>query len=156
MIRLLIILMLFISPYSIAGEVKKFKLDDSVTCLAMNIYHEARGETLKGYMGVASVTLNRTLHTKFPSSVCGVVKQKKQFSWVHYRKNHSVKGEPASYRKAVLIAVLMKVGYQISPETFDVTDGATFYHERKIKPKWAKHMKKTVGIRNHIYYKFSA
>lgn len=155
MIRLILVILLICSPYTIAGELDKFKRDDTTTCLAMNIYHEARGEPMKGYLGVASVTLNRTLHKKFPSSVCNVVKQKKQFSWVHYRKSHSVKSEPEAYSKAVLIAVLMQIGYQINPKTFDVTDGALFYHETKSRPKWRKVMSKTVKIQNHIYYKFS-
>ena len=31
----------------------------ALLCLALNIYHEARGEPLKGQIAVASVTMNR-------------------------------------------------------------------------------------------------
>lgn len=53
-----------------------------VDCLAKNIYHEARGESELGQKAVAWVTLNRTENPSFPDTVCGVVLQSHQFSWV--------------------------------------------------------------------------
>ena len=44
-------------------------------CLATAIYHEARGETLKGQFAVAEVILNRVGVTRYPNSICGVVFQ---------------------------------------------------------------------------------
>ena len=55
-------------------------------CLAMNIYHESRGERLEGQIAVAQVTINRMEHTKWPSTICEVVYQPKQFSWTHLIK----------------------------------------------------------------------
>lgn len=53
-----------------------------VECLTKTIYFEARGEPVKGQMAVAWVTLNRVKHEKFPDTVCGVVHQPGQYSWV--------------------------------------------------------------------------
>ena len=59
-----------------------------VECLAKTIYFESRGESLQGQMAVAWVTLNRTKSEKFAPTVCGVVYQPKQYSWV--KQNNKV------------------------------------------------------------------
>ena len=46
-------------------------------CMTANIYHEARGESLKGQYAVAHVVMNRIHHEQFPNSVCEVVFQPK-------------------------------------------------------------------------------
>ena len=48
-------------------------------CLALNIYHEARGETPAGKLAVAHVTLNRVEHHKYPDTICGVVTQGRHY-----------------------------------------------------------------------------
>lgn len=58
--------------------------DRAIKCLTENVYHEARGENVEGKLAVALITLGRTLSLgteRFPTDVCGVVYQKKQFSW---------------------------------------------------------------------------
>jgi spore germination cell wall hydrolase CwlJ-like protein len=59
------------------------KLKEDILCLTANLYFEARGEGVKGLKAVADVTLNRVKSKKYPSSVCKVVFQKSQFSWVN-------------------------------------------------------------------------
>lgn len=54
---------------------------DNLTCLACNIYHEARGETDAGQIMVAKVTMNRVEHSH--KNVCEIVWADKQFSWTH-------------------------------------------------------------------------
>lgn len=96
-----------------------------IDCLAKIIYHEARGEPKIGRHAVAAVTLNRAKHRQFPSTVCRVMTQPGQYSWVRrnpkirdhktfkqikeetrdlyhqYRSKGSIKGLPSSYRKAL-------------------------------------------------------
>ena len=51
-------------------------------CLAKNIYHEARGESIAGIMGVAQVTLNRAdTQYRGKKTLCDVVHDSHQFSW---------------------------------------------------------------------------
>ena len=47
----------------------------AVMCLALNLYHEARGESLAGNLAVGFVTMNRVADPRYPDTVCGVVKQ---------------------------------------------------------------------------------
>ena len=65
-----------------------------VICLAKNIYFESRGESIVGKLAVAKVTLNRTQHPDFPSTVCKVVYQPGQFSWTAKRRS-SIKDHQA-------------------------------------------------------------
>ena len=46
----------------------------SIECMALNIYHESRNQTLGGRLAVGYVTLNRVHNDKYPDTICGVVK----------------------------------------------------------------------------------
>ena len=46
-------------------------------CLALNIYHEGRGESAKGQSAIAAVTMNRVASKHYPDSICEVVWQRK-------------------------------------------------------------------------------
>ena len=65
-----------------------------LTCLALNIYFEARNQPVMGQIGVSMVVLNRVNSTDYPDNVCDVIYQGKhskitgmpfrhkcQFSW---------------------------------------------------------------------------
>ena len=47
----------------------------AITCLAENIYFEARAEGVEGKAAVANVTRNRVVSADFPNTYCGVVYQ---------------------------------------------------------------------------------
>lgn len=65
-----------------------------LTCLAQNIYFEARTESVAGKMAVANVTKNRVENPNFPNSYCGVVKQgKHRESWKTKQNPHLTKAE---------------------------------------------------------------
>ena len=38
-------------------------------------------------------------------------------------------------------------------ESKDFTQGALWYHSKKVNPDWASHYVQTVSIDNHIFYK---
>lgn len=115
-------------------------------CMAMNIYHESRGEVIEGQIAVAHVTMNRVDHDYWPNSVCDVVYQNKQFSWTHTIKDPTPKEEKA-WKQAKVIARDVMIG-----NTVDPTEGAVFYHANYVNPVWAKQMdiSKVIGI--HIFY----
>ena len=51
------------------------KQQEEISCMADNIYFEARNQGTAGWSAVASVTLNRVKDKRFPNTVCEVVKQ---------------------------------------------------------------------------------
>lgn len=124
-------------------------------CLARNIYYEARGESRKGKIAVAQVTVNRVNTDKFPDSICGVVYQKSkieekhvcQFSWFCKKdKNHIVdaKAYDESYEVAKLV-LLEGVRLQALKH-------ALFFHAKNVTPAWKFKKRRLVTIGNHVYY----
>lgn len=115
-------------------------------CLAMNIYHESRGEVIEGQIAVAHVTLNRVAHQYWPESICEVVYQDSQFSWTFQIKDPTPRDSKA-WDQALVIARDVMIG-----NTEDPTKGATFYHANYVNPNWASQMtvSKVVGV--HIFY----
>ncbi len=55
-----------------------------LTCLALNVYYEARGEPLAGKYAVAEVTMNRVFSHRYPGTVCEVVFEKR-WDWLRKR-----------------------------------------------------------------------
>ena len=82
----------------------------NLKCLTDAIYHEARGEPKHCQEKVAMVIFKRTYSKTFPNSICSVVYQKGQFSWVG--KGYSVR-EKVAYTKAKQTADKMYANYQL-------------------------------------------
>ena len=115
-------------------------------CLAMNIYHEARGERVEGQIAVAQVTVNRVEHTEWPSTICEVVYEPKQFSWTHLVKDQTPK-EAKAWETAEIIARDVMIG-----NVQDPTVGAVFYHANYVNPDWVEFVSLTKVIGNHLFY----
>lgn len=127
-----------------------------VRCLAMNIYHEARGESIEGKYAVGAVTMNRVNATSFPNDVCQVVYQRNwssrynryisMFSWTN-DKNTDVPKNSKAWLEAVNIA---KKVYQDAKST--EAKNALYYHADYVNPKWAKQKQRVAKIGRHIFY----
>jgi hypothetical protein len=120
--------------------------DDETDCLARAVYYESNGEPLAGQLTVAEVIINRRDSGRFASTICGVVRQPGQFSFV--RRGH-IPAPPASsrgWRTAVAIA-------RIAIE--DLADGAApralYFHARRVNPGWRRTRVATIG--NHVFYR---
>ena len=112
------------------------------TCLAKVVYYEARNQPVEGQIAVAKVALNRAESEPWPDSACAVINQKNQFSWT----NQSLpEPEGPAWEKAKYIASIVY-------DEPDPTRGATHFHATYVNPKWAKKLKRTVIIGDHIFY----
>lgn len=93
---------------------------DPVECLALNLYYEIRGGPLEDQLAVGHVVMNRTRDRRFPTTVCGVIHQRGQFSWVPH---------PAPIREAKLLDRMRILAREIIAGTRpDPTKGALFFH----------------------------
>ena len=119
-------------------------------CLAQNIYYESRGEILEGQEAIAWVTLNRVMDDHFPDTICDVVTQRNQFSWVRQVGMDSRPGDSESWDRAVAVASFVTHNYA---EAEDVTDGATFFHASRMTPGWFASLNRTGRIGNHTFYR---
>lgn len=128
-----------------------------VHCLAMNVYHEARGEPHEGQLAVAYVTMNRLVSPRYPKSVCGVVWQGGQFSWTNDEVTDTPK-DTRAWTRAQRIAQFVYQNYfrltTIAKGATDPTRGAlSFYAYRKVNPYWARSKITTAQIGSHIFMK---
>jgi len=180
-ITLVIFLTLLLYPTNLADansstqEPSSIEKENPITCLAKNIYFEAKSESFAGQAAVALVVLNRVQDKRFPDEVCKVIyegphyeswktraisdlpkeervyyprRDRCQFSWYCDGKSDNPKEESA-YEQAHRVAWLVLNGH-----LFDFTQGATHYHAVYVDPAWSKHpeVKRIVRIDNHIFY----
>jgi spore germination cell wall hydrolase CwlJ-like protein len=127
--------------------------EKELKCLTDNVYYEAGNQPVEGKLAVAFVTLNRVFANGFPSSICGVVYQRKvystcQFSWVCQKPNRF---EAKHHEEAKTVAKAVLNGY--NGQLKDPTNGALFFHAHYVKPKWRHHFVKTAHIADHIFYR---
>jgi len=152
--KILILSLMLLSFNAVAA---KSWYADERTCLALNIYHEARSEAVQGHLAVGMVTLNRVRSKKFPDTICGVVWQKAQFSWTRDGKSDKPL-EVRAWKHSRLIANYLYAKYEvysaISEGSIDVTDGALFYYAHNIVyPHWADDHTTTTIIGGHTFQK---
>ena len=142
--------------------------DRSSECLALNMYHEARGQGIAGELAVSAVVLNRVNDKRYPNTICEVVEQgptraswqnpkvrypiknRCQFSWFCDGKSDTPRNKKIYNRMYSLAEGILN--NEIS--FLDITGGATHYHADYVSPAWAKTKTKTVEIQDHIFYRW--
>ena len=80
--------------------------EQAAMCLAENIYHEARGESASAKYMLGMLTLARVVDPdpQWPKTICGVVAQDRQFSWVLEHKLATARAEKARWEESQRIA----------------------------------------------------
>ena len=156
--------MLLVSATTLSAEENVNYLADIFPdeyCLALNIYYESRGSNLADQIAVADVVINRVNDTRYPDTVCAVVKQGKvdsrgnmirhkcQFSWYCDGKPDKPQ-DMDSWVNAQTIAWKMMQ----SKSYIGITEGATHYHAHYVNPKWAKELTVIGTIGNHKFYRW--
>ena len=120
--------------------------DAELECLAGAVYFESKGEPLVGQLAVAEVIINRATSGRFPTSWCGVVKQRSQFSFIRGGRFPAIARSSAAWRTAVAIAQIAK------QELADSTaPKALFFHAKYVSPGWK--LKRVAAVGNHIFYR---
>jgi spore germination cell wall hydrolase CwlJ-like protein len=125
--------------------VTKWASATDIDCLARNIYHEARGESIEGQLAVAQVTVNRVRSGKFQPTVCGVVHAHRQFSWTLDKRKKIKDSKAWQASKVIARAVLTQ---NIRLPNFE----ALYFHTHQVKPRWNRNKQVVAVIGNHIFY----
>jgi len=120
--------------------------DREAECLAGAVYFEAKGESLDGQLAVAQTILNRTRSGRFPTSVCGVVMQPSQFSFVRGGAFPPIKRTSRNWKNAVAIAHIARNELWASS-----VDDALYFHARRVNPGW--NLRKIAALGNHVFYR---
>lgn len=120
-------------------------------CLTEALYFEARGESLQGQVAVAEVILNRVDSALYPRTICKVVKQRGgggcQFSYVCDGRADRMRDKTA----ADLAGRIARAMLDGAPRV--LTEGATHFHSRSVKPGWSKRFAHTTTIGAHAFYR---
>jgi spore germination cell wall hydrolase CwlJ-like protein len=116
-------------------------------CLATGIYFESKSEPLAGQLAVGKVIANRAQSGgRFPSTYCGVLFQRGQFSFVRGHSLPSVSHANKQWQTAVAIAKIVDQDLKES-----AVGDALFFHARYVAPSW--HLKRVASIGNHVFYR---
>ena len=130
-------------------------------CLAQNIYYEARGSNRADRIAVADVVLNRVQDTRYPDTICDVVRQGEryadgrmvrnrcQFSWYCDGRSDWPRDMDA-WVDAQQIAYNMIV----HQDGRGITEGSTHYHADYVRPSWARSLQLVGRIGVHIFYRW--
>ncbi len=136
------------------GPVLRIDLSQSLDCLALNIYHEARGEPLDGRVAVAQVVMNRVNDPEFPGQVCAVVRQggvrsrdRCQFSWWCDGRGDRP-DDLAAWTGSKDLARRILAG-----SVDDPTGGALWYHADHVTPNWDMDIVRQAKIGRHVFYR---
>ena len=121
-------------------------LSSEMECLAGTVYFESKGESLSGQLAVAEVVLARRDSRRWPNSICGVVYQKSQFSFVRGGRMPAINRSSNAWRNAVAIAQIATSESWESP-----VKGSYFFHARYVSPGWR--LQRVGSVDNHIFYR---
>ena len=155
------VMLLFVSGSASAQNFELEKLFPQVQCMALNVYYEARGSNLADRAAVADVVLNRVNDSRYPDTVCGVVKQglqdangnmlrnKCQFSWYCDGKHDRPQDEDRWVEAQSIAWNIVEEG-----KFRGITEGATHYHATYVNPRWASTLQLVGRIGAHIFYRW--
>lgn len=122
----------------------------ATACLTAAIFFEARDQSTFAQQMVAQVIMNRVEHPDFPSDVCSVVFEPKQFSFTH----DGLSDDPSKYTTYhdTLAAERAAQMAQMFIQGGDLGSSSTHYHTEAVRPSWAKAYEVDGRAGAHIFY----
>lgn len=116
-------------------------------CLAGAVYFEARSEPLQGQLAVADVVINRASSGRYPTTICAVVTQRAQFSFIRNGRFPEADRSSEAWRRAVAIARIARerLANQVAPNVL-------WYHADYVAPVWRRNLTRVSKIGAHIFY----
>lgn len=121
-------------------------LDPETHCLATAIFYESRSESLEGQLAVARVIINRVRSARFSDSLCGVIRQRGQFSFVRRGVIPAPKVSRPAWKTSIAVARIAQNNAWESE-----AEGALYFHARRVSPGWGR--SRIAAIDNHIFYR---
>ena len=119
-------------------------------CMAVAIFFEARAEPIVGMKAVANVIINRVEDQRYPDTVCGVVWERKQFSFTHDGLTDDPEAHTGHQDKLAWGTSQEAAKEALQGNLLGIS--STHYHAINVLPSWAKHYSKDGKIGNHVFY----
>lgn len=126
-------------------------MTDPLTCLIAALWFEARQSYRQpdAILAIADVVQNRVADPRYPDDVCGVVFQRKQFSFTHDGLSDTPKPRDAIEKRAIIV-VQDVAARSIAGERLGI--GSNHYHTPAVSPAWADTMPLDGKIGGHLFY----
>lgn len=122
---------------------------DDELCLAINLYHEARGEGQKGQILAGQTTQNRVGMRASWRDLCDVVFSPSQFSWT-LEQPYMDLSQPAE--RQALRDMLGLARQLVAGRIPDLSYGAThYYNPNKVTPSWQASYQEVAMIDGHRF-----
>lgn len=115
-----------------------------IDCAVSALWYEARGESEAGIKAVMQVILNRKYSRDFPGSICKVVHQPKQFSYMNNIKpGVALKPQPKNSHDTEVLLRIQSIAHAAvhSRMQQNLPREALYYTRVEIKRSWMKNMK---------------
>lgn len=171
LLNAIIITSVIVTTWQIAAASEANMLDRQneaeAYCMAMNIYHEARGSSFADQVATADVVLNRVQDTRYPNTICEVVHQgpvteswKQDGTMVPVRNQCQFSwwcdGRDDTPHNTDLWVAAQSLAYAmvVDGRYRGITEGATHYHATYVNPRWASSLHLVGRIGEHIYYRW--
>lgn len=119
--------------------------DDETLCMAQAIYFEARGEPIEGRIAMMSVVMNRADNEKWEDSICEVLAEPGQFSFVKKGGRVPPVNEHGAWAEAWILANLIQ-------ETPNAYENLLYFHNTSVKPGWRQNKDREAQIGRHVFY----
>lgn len=115
------------------------------------VYYESGNQGYEGKAAVANVIMNRVRSEQYPDTICGVVTQPSQFSYLLDPEKHHLKLNNKPDRIAFQQSLM--IGYHVAEGRIaDNTDGSTHYYAQKlVTPGWSYEASHKIVIDDHTF-----
>ncbi len=133
-------------------------------CLALGLYHEARGEPVLGQYAVGATILNRVRSTAYPDTICEVVFQNQhmrnrcQFSFACDGISDRPRNKSSYIKMLRLAGHILTNGIEreakFMGQAFHYDVGTmTHYHRYDVNPSWSRKLKPVSQLGAHVFFK---
>jgi len=152
-------------PLAQLDHIEKVLFNEKETlCMALGLYHEARGEPTIGQYAVGATILNRVRSFAYPDNVCDVVFQNEhlrnrcQFSFACDGISDTPRNKHSFIKMKRLAKVLLTKGIareaKFIGHTFEASaNDMTHYHRYDVYPSWSTNLKKLSKLGAHVFFK---
>ena len=134
-----------------------------IECLAIALYHEARGEPVIGQYAVGATIMNRVRSKAYPNKICDVVfqnehlKNRCQFSFACDGISDHPRNKKSYVKMQRLATIIFKKGIAREAKFIGLKFAAklgemTHYHRHDVHPIWSDSLEKVSSLGDHVFF----
>jgi N-acetylmuramoyl-L-alanine amidase len=117
---------------------------NEIRCLARAVWQEAQGEPVRGQIAVAEVIIHRAADDRWKDDLCGVIRERSQFSFVKDGVIPEV--EDAEDAQAMMDLVRGVIAGRLESGL----SSTLFFHATYVSPKWK--LRRIARVGHHVFY----